>query len=602
MNPHHSPRNTPRIDCNPPANPERGPTAPRPGKYQSNAVRHAEDYPQGPWPSVQITKAPIYCAVDNRDGHQCFKTPLTIDRKVALAHWLRDKNYGQMEIGYPSSNDTEFNGVRELVSNNHLGTAIPQVLTLASIGHIDRTIESIQGASAAIVHVYHTTARHFQEFRDVGIAEIIGKTTTAINHLKTRSRSFDGEIFLQVSAESFQDTPLMEALAFYRACIETWKPTPEKPMIINIPNTVERDDPQQFANKVYFISEQIWTWGWREAVIVSVHTHDDRGGAIQAARMSLMTGAADRVEGTEFGHGERSGNMSLSTFKGILYTDGVDPQAYIPTPEEVRQYEEIMGVYRAQVGRDEYTIKNPEQMISDRAPFVGVQTRTIATGVHANTTVREFRKMEEDPSAPMGMTHLAYDPRDWGAPGPRYQATSQQGVTGMAAAFEQECGTRIPEWMHREYYAPANAKAVEVGTALHASELFEVFTSTFVQPVGAFEVVNTSITKDRGYGVSMSVRVNGADPVVVRGDGDSRQEAVIKAMRGVGVSIDHVNSITQYRGTGDSQRAVTCVEVTINGRKVSGAGISTDKESAFIDAVISAVNRGSTELERRIAV
>jgi 2-isopropylmalate synthase len=602
MNPKHSPRNTPRIDCNPPANLERGPTAPRPGKYQSNAERYPEDYPQGPWPSAQITKAPIYCAVDNRDGHQCFKTPLSIDRKVSLAHFLRDLNYGQMEIGYPSSNDTEFNGVRELVSQGHVGTAIPQVLTLASINHIDRTLESIRGASAAIVHLYHTTARPFQERRQVGIADIIRKTTAAIKHLKARSHSFDGEIFLQVSAESFQDTPIVEASAFYRACIEAWKPTPEKPMIINIPNTVERDDPHEFASKVHNISNEIKKWGWREAVIISVHTHNDRGGAVQAARMSLMTGAADRVEGTEFGHGERNGNMSLSTFKGILYVDGVDPEVYIPTPEETRQYEEIMGVYRTQIERDVWKIKNPEQMICDRTPFVGPQTWVVNTGVHADTTYHDDEKMRKHPSAPARIVHLPADPRDFGFPGPRYQATSQQGVTGMAAAFEQECGIRIPEWMRREYYGPANGKAVEVGTALDASELFEVFTSTFVQPVGAFEVVRTSIAKDRGYGVSMSVRVNGADPVVVRGDGDSRQEAVIKAMRGVGVSIDHVNSITQYRGTGDSQRAVTCVEVTINGRKVSGAGLSTDKESAFIDAVISAVNRGSTESERRIAV
>ena len=605
MNPNNSPKNTPRIDRNLPPDPTKGPTAPPPGKYQSNVDRFPMDFPAGPWPSFRMEKAPIYCAVDNRDGHQCFKTPLSIDRKVALANFLREKNYGQMEVGYPSSNDTEFQGIQELVTKGHLGRIIPQVLTLAQNSHIDRTLESLRGAPAAIVHVYHTTARHFQARHNVTIDDIIRKTSGAIRHLKQRSQTFDGEIFLQVSSESFQDTPLDDALRFYRACIEAWQPTPDKPMIINIPNTVEREDPTFYANKVHYISDKIKEWGWRDSVIVSVHTHDDCGSAVQAARMAVMSGAADRVEGTEFGHGERSGNMSLSLFKSLLFIDGIDPEAYLSTSDDARRYEEIMGITRTKVGRDKWFIEHPEQMISDRTPFIGPETRTVSTGVHADTTYHEFETMKASTRSGMILTHLPYDPRDWGASGPIFQATSQQGVTGMAAACEQECGVRLPEWMRKEYFEPAKAAAVAIGTALTKEESFETFTSTFVRTSGAFEVVSSTITNApgvRGRHVLMGVCVNNQPSIEVSGVGSSISDAVTKAMASVGVTIDHINFTTQYIGSGASERAVVCAEVTVGSDKFTGAGISTEKDSAFIDAVISAINRGSCGDEARIAV
>ncbi len=526
------------------------------------------------WPDRVIDQAPIWASVDLRDGNQALLEPMDVTQKRRLWDLLVKIGIKQIEVGFPSASQPDYDFVRWLIEHDRIPDDVTiQVLVQAREALIKRTFEALRGVHRAIVHVYNSTStvqreRVFARDRE-GIKAI---AVDGARLLRDEAARHPGtEWIFQYSPESFSNTEWDYAVEVCDAVTEVWQPTPERPCIINLPATVESSTPNLFADQVEYFCRHV---ARRDALIVSLHTHNDRGTAVAAAELGLMAGA-DRVEGTLLGNGERTGNMDIVTLAMNLYSQGVDPQIDLSNPDEIIQvYTQCTGL-----------------PVHPRHPWIGELVYTAFSGSHQDAIRKCLHR--QMPDEPWQVAYLPIDPRDLGRD---YQAiirvNSQSGKGGVAFVLERDYGLDLPRWMQVELaqivQRESEARSGEIGSA-HIHALFMQHFAETGDPAG---LVSYHLDRQNGVDVIEAQIRHDGQVETIRGAGQGAIEAFVNAWTAAfGNRINVVDYSEHALGTGTSAEAVAYVQLNIDGQRCAGAAFDHDTVSAPMRAVMAALNR-----------
>jgi 2-isopropylmalate synthase len=534
--------------------------------------------PKRAWPGRTLTQPPIWCSVDLRDGNQALVEPMGAERKLRFWDRLVRMGFREIEVGFPSASQTDFDFVRVLVEEERIpDDVVIQVLTQARPELIERTFDAIRGAPRAIVHLYNSTSTLqrrvvFQTDRK-GITEIAVNGAQCVKSLIPTVPETD--VRLEYSPESFTGTELDFAVEICEAVMDVWQPTPERKVILNLPSTVEMATPNVYADQIEWFGRHVQG---RDRVILSVHPHNDRGTAVAAAELAQMAGA-ERVEGTLFGNGERTGNVDLVTLALNLYTQGIDPGL------DLSRIDDLVGVV-------EYCNRLP---VHPRHPYAGELVYTAFSGSHQDAIKKGFAAMRETRDGRWAVPYLPIDPSDVGR---SYETVirinSQSGKGGVAYVLEADHGLRVPRGMQIEFsravQSVTDASEEEVGS----KALGDLFERAYLSRSGRIELVDHADSPLAGGRVEVraKLRVDGRQRRV-RGEGSGPIDAFVAALRS-GCDVDvHVLDYAEHAlGDGEDAAAIAYVEVRDgNGNARWGAGRQRSIVGASLDAVVSAVNR-----------
>jgi len=528
------------------------------------------------WPDQVITHAPQWVSVDLRDGNQALRSPMSVEQKQRLWDLLLRIGLKQIEVGFPAASGPDYAFVRWLIEGDRIPADVTiQVLTQARRGLIQRTFEALEGAPRAIVHVYNSTSPEQREWvfgsDRAGVKAIAAQGAAWVREEAERRPLTDWTF--QYSPESFTATELDYALEVCEAVIDVWQPTAERPCIINLPATVEVASPNVFADQVEWMSRHLTR---RDAVVLSVHTHNDRGGAAAAAELALLAGA-DRVEGTLLGNGERTGNMDLVTLALNLYSQGIDPGLDLGRPDEIVEVVgECTGI-----------------ALHPRHPWVGELVYTAFSGSHQDAIGKCLKRRH-----PGDLWRVAYLPIDPADIGRSYEAVvcvnSQSGKGGVAFVMERDYGLRLPRWMQGELASMVQEESERHGGVVDPVRIHEIFQGRLAVD-GPFKLLGYRLIGDSEDAVE--ARIIGPDgPMTLRGAGQGAISAFVDACSGlVGRPIRVLDYQEHAVGEGtDSDAAAYCLigigsepEMT----RISGAGIDRDTVAAALGAIMAALNR-----------
>ena len=537
------------------------------------------DLPHRQWPNRVIDSAPIWCSVDLRDGNQALAIPMSVEEKVEMFQSLVKIGFKEIEVGFPSASETEFAFLRRLVSDSLIPEDVHiQVLVQCRDHLIKRTFESLEGVKNAIVHIYNSTnplqRRVVFDKDKAAIRQIAVDGVQLVKEMV--STVPDTNIRLEYSPESFSDTELEFSLECCEAVANVWEPTPEKKIILNLPATVELFTPNVHADQIEWFCNH---FSRRESATISLHTHNDRGTGIAATELGLMAGA-DRVEGTLFGNGERTGNLDIVTVALNMYTQGVHPQLDFSNLNQIREmYERVTRMD-----------------VHERTPYSGDLVFTAFSGSHQDAIKKGFAQQNEDPSALWQVPYLPIDPADMGR---SYRAiiriNSQSGKGGVAYVMEKEYGYRLPKEMHKELGKAVNRIADKTGDEITPEGVYACFKSEYVDIVQPLEILEFRSERIDDKRVEVWAVVNhvGAKKNL-RGTGNGPIAAFFNALEDVDVSNFELLSYNEHSlGRGADSMAVSYIQLKDKGTSVRcfGAGIDTNIELASIRGVISAINR-----------
>ena len=545
------------------------------------------DLPDRTWPGKRIETAPVWCSVDLRDGNQALIEPMDGARKMRMFKLLVDMGFKEIEVGFPSASETDYNFLRELIEGGHVPDDVTiQVLTQAREHLIDRTIESLDGAPNAILHLYNSTSTLqrrvvFKADRD-GVKQIAVDGAKMVADRITRCGA--DNLRLQYSPESFTGTELDYALDVCEAVMEVWQPTADNPTIINLPATVEMSTPNIYADQIEWMHRNFSN---REAVILSLHPHNDRGCAVAATELGLMAGA-DRVEGTLFGNGERTGNVDIVTLGLNLFTQGVDPKL---------SFSDINNLVE--------TAEHCNQLpIHERHPYAGKLVHTAFSGSHQDA----IRKgMDAIAAANSDVWEVPYLPIDPGDIGRTFEAiirvNSQSGKAGSAYLLEADHHVRLPRGAEIEFSNIVQDEADSTGKEITSKRIWELAEEHFIRPTGRFELVSFDVSKATADGSSERVVAtvlhdgpDGRKEVSVTATGNGPISAFVDAMRDeFGLAFRLADFGQNTRSATSRAEAAAYVELVkdVDGKSVSvyGVGIDTSITMAPIRAVVSALNK-----------
>jgi 2-isopropylmalate synthase len=533
------------------------------------------DLPDRTWPSRTIDRAPIWCSTDLRDGNQALINPMDSARKRRFFELLIRLGYREIEVGFPSASKTDFDFVRLLVEEDLIpADCTIAVLTQARSELIERTYESIRGVPRAIVHLYNSTST---VQRDVVFRmDRAGVTDLAVRgaHLvRTLAEQADGEIVMQYSPESFPGTELDYALEICEAVLGVWEPTPQKPAIINLPTTVEESTPNIFADRVEWFGREV---SCRDAIILSVHPHNDRGTAVATAELALMAGA-ERVEGTLFGNGERTGNVDLVTLALNLFTQGVDP-----------------GVDLSRIDEARAIVEECNQLdVHPRHPYAGDLVYTAFSGSHQDAIKKGMDAFERTRADIWDVPYLPIDPADLGR---SYEAiirvNSQSGKGGVAYVLQSEHNLELPRGLQIDFARVVQRIADETGGELSSAELMRTFEAHYLDQQGPYELVRYSIESSQGGDrINAVMRVQGVEEEV-SGEGNGPIAALVDALgRRFGVSVRVREYHEHAMSTGSDANAAAYIEADVDDEAWWGVGISASIVTASLRAVVNAVDR-----------
>jgi len=532
------------------------------------------------WPNQQIKTAPIWCSVDLRDGNQALIEPMDSARKMAMFKMLVSMGFKEIEVGFPAASDTDFNFLRELIEGGHVPADVTiQVLTQAREHLIDRTIESLRGAPNAILHLYNSTSTLqrrvvFKSDRD-GVKQIaVDAAKMFADHISSVGTD---NLRLQYSPESFTGTELEYALDVCEAVMEVWQPTAENPTIINLPATVEMSTPNIYADQIEWMHRHFSN---REAVILSLHPHNDRGCAVAATELGLMAGA-DRVEGTLFGNGERTGNVDLITLGLNMFTQGVDP--YL-------DFSDINGL----IETAEFCNQLP---VHERHPYAGKLVHTAFSGSHQDAIRKGMDALAEANDDMWEVPYLPIDPADIGR---TFEAiirvNSQSGKAGAAYLLEADHHVRLPRGAEVEFSGIVQNEADTTGKEITSQRIWELAKQHYINPKGPFKLV--SFESVRASRVNESERITATlshdgKNVIIGAAGNGPISAFVNAMRDEFELSFRLSDFGQNTRSATSKaEAAAYVElVTDDGQSVYGVGIDTSITIAPILAVVSAINK-----------
>ena len=541
------------------------------------------DLPDRTWPGMRINTAPVWCSVDLRDGNQALIEPMDSDRKMRMFQLLVEMGFKEIEVGFPSASDTDFNFLRELIEGGHVPEDVTiQVLTQAREHLIDRTIESIDGAPNAILHLYNSTST--LQRRVVFKADRDGVKQIAVDGAKMVADRISNcgadNLRLQYSPESFTGTELDYALDVCEAVMDVWQPPTANPTIINLPATVEMSTPNIYADQIEWMHRN---FSRREAVILSLHPHNDRGSAVAATELGLMAGA-DRVEGTLFGNGERTGNVDIITLGLNMFTQGVDPRL---------AFSDINNL----VETAEFCNQLP---VHERHPYAGKLVHTAFSGSHQDAIRKGMDAIREANSDVWEVPYLPIDPGDIGR---TFEAiirvNSQSGKAGSAYLLEADHHVRLPRGAEIEFSGIVQDEADRTGKEITSKRIWELAEAHFIRPTGRFELVSFDVTKATADGTSERVVANvlhNGESVDVTATGNGPISAFVEAMR---ARFDLEFRLADFgqntRSATSRAEAAAYVELVTedNGTATSvyGVGIDTSITMAPIRAVVSALNK-----------
>ncbi|KAB0500713.1 2-isopropylmalate synthase [Pseudomonas mohnii] len=542
------------------------------------------DIPDRTWPSKTITAAPIWCSSDLRDGNQSLIEPMDAVKKLRFWKTLVQVGVKEIEASFPAASQTDFDFVRTLIEGNHIpdDTTI-QVLTQGREDLIERTFESLRGAKKAIVHLYNATSPSFR--RIVFNQDKDGVKAIAVNaaklFVKYAAMQPDTEWTFEYSPETFSATELEFAKEVCDAVIEVWNPTPEHKMILNLPATVECATPNIYADQIEWFGRHI---NRRDSVIISLHTHNDRGTGVAATELGLMAGA-DRVEGCLFGNGERTGNVDLVTVALNMYTQGLDPQL---------DFSDIDGVRKV--------VEECNQIqVHPRHPYVGDLVHTAFSGSHQDAIRKGFA--QQKPDALWEVPYLPIDPADIGR---SYEAVirvnSQSGKGGIAYLLEQEYGISLPRRMQIEFSQVVQRETDRLGLEMTAQQIHALLHSEYLQANTPYALVSHRLQEENGHSaveVEVASQGQGETNLHWRGKGNGALEALVA---GLPVPVEIMDYNEHAIGAGTNAKAAAYIELRVNGeRAVHGVGIDENITTASFKALFSALNRSLSQPEAKAA-
>jgi len=539
------------------------------------------DLPERQWPTRTITHAPIWASVDLRDGNQALATPMTVNEKLEMFELLVKIGFKEIEVGFPSASDTEFNFIRRLVDEKRIPADVTlQVLVQAREHLIRRTFESLEGVSKAIVHLYNSTSPvqrrvTFNKTKD----EIKAIAVEGTRLVKSLVETIPGtQIRFQYSPESFSDTEVDYALEVCEAVMAEWGPSEDDKIILNLPATVEVATPNVHADQIEWFCRNLKE---RDKAYISLHTHNDRGTGVAATELGLLAGA-DRVEGTLFGNGERTGNLDIVTVALNLYTQGVDSALDLSELEQIRRvYERITRM-----------------TVHDRHPYAGDLVFTAFSGSHQDAIKKgmDLRAKEDTEGARWEVPYLAIDPEDIGRD---YEAiiriNSQSGKGGVAYILERDFGLDLPKAMHPEVGMVVNDTADQGSRELSPQEVHEVFIQEYVNlkaPMELLSIEREDYSQSGEVKVDAEILMNGKSTRAT-GTGNGPISAFVDALEQEGYKDFQLLDYRQHSiGGGSKTKAAAYIQIKNDDGSVSfGCGINANIELAGLRALVSAFNR-----------
>ncbi len=559
-------------------------------KYRPYHELLAVELPDRTWPTKRITQAPRWCAVDLRDGNQALIDPMSPERKRIMFDLLVRMGYKEIEVGFPSASQTDFDFVRSLIEDNAIPEDVTiQVLTQAREHLIERTYESIAGAKQAVVHLYNSTSVLQREvvFREdkQGIIDIaLHGARLCREYEKTIP---DTQVFYEYSPESFTGTELEFAVDVCNQVIEIFEPTPDRKVIINLPATVEMATPNVYADAIEWMGRNL---AHRENIIISLHPHNDRGTAVAASELGYMAGA-DRIEGCLFGNGERTGNVDLVALGINMFTQGIDPQIDFSNLDEIKRTAEYCNQLK----------------VHERSPWAGDLVYTAFSGSHQDAIKKGFEAMAEEAVARgvhvdelvWGVPYLPIDPRDLGR---TYEAVirvnSQSGKGGVAYLLKKDHSLDLPRRLQIEFSGVVQTKTDAEGGEVTSEELWTIFQDEYLpaadnaQKWGRFELRGSRTESDFAGTVKLSVDLRDGEEVERKDAvGNGPIDAFLKLMAAQGIHVELFDYVEHTMAAGGDAQAAAYVELNVNGTRLWGVGIDSDISTASLKAVVSAINR-----------
>jgi 2-isopropylmalate synthase len=540
------------------------------------------DLPDRQWPSRTITTAPTWCSVDLRDGNQALPIPMGINEKLRMFQLLVDIGFKEIEVGFPSSSQIEFDFVRLLIEDHHIPDDVTiQVLVQARDELITRTFESIRGAKKAIVHLYNSTSP-LQRRVVFGLEkpDIVNIATRGAQLVKDLVSSVpETQIIMQYSPESFSSTEVDFALEICEAVVAIWQPTPENKIILNLPVTVEVATPNVHADQIEWFCKHMRN---REAAIISLHTHNDRGTGVACTELGLLAGA-DRVEGTLFGNGERTGNVDIVTVALNMYTQGVDPGLDFSDISAIRAVAETCTRLDVPI----------------RHPYAGELVFTAFSGSHQDAINKGMTAQDASPDALWQVPYLPIDPKDIGR---SYEAiiriNSQSGKGGVAYVMETEFGYQMPKAMHVELGKIIKNLADECGEELSGTQIYQAFEQEYLDLNEPFALESFSIEERAQQSGSKFVTCKACITVdgiarEIHGSGNGPIDAFVQALNQNDIADFKILTYTEHAlGEGAEAQAIAYIQIQVSsGTTFFGAATDTNIEFAAVKAVLSALNR-----------
>ena len=526
-----------------------------------------------------VEKAPVWCSVDLRDGNQALVVPMSLDEKIEFFEALVKVGFKEIEVGFPAASETEYQFLRTLIERDLIPDDVTvQVLTQSREHIVRKTYEALRGVKHAIVHLYNPTsfAQRQQVFRKTKEEVIEIAVTGAQQCLKLSGEMMAGsDIRFEYSPESFTGTEMDFAAEICNEVLKIWEPSAENPVIINLPVTVSLSMPHVYANQIEYMCDHLYK---REHVVVSLHPHNDRGCAIADTEMGLLAGA-DRVEGTLFGNGERTGNADLLTLALNLYAQGVDPQLdFSDVPELVRIYEHVTGMH-----------------VYERQPYAGQLVFAAFSGGHQDAITKGMKWREETHPDRWTVPYLAIDPTDIGR---KYESdvirvNSQSGKGGISYVLESRYGYDLPAAMREDFGYTVKRVSDRQHREMQADDILAIFMENYVNFFEPLDVVEAHFKQEGGIVATITVFNGGREEHVFTARGNGRLDAVSNALK-QNLGLDY--SIIKYQEhaieQGSASKAIAYVGIRTPGGLISwGAGTHDDIMAASVNALVSAINR-----------
>lgn len=539
------------------------------------------------WPNNTITKAPIWCSVDLRDGNQALVDPMNLEQKLEFFHALVDMGFKEIEIGFPSASETEYEICRELIDGGHIPDDVTiQVLVQAREHLIRKTFEAVKGAKNVIVHFYNSTStlqRKVVFKKDMeGIIDIAVEGAKLIKELID---SYDGDtnFRLEYSPESFSGTEVENSVKICEAVMDVLKPTPENPIILNLPNTVEMCTPNTYADQIEYFVKHLKN---RSSAIISVHPHNDRGTGVACAELAMLAGA-DRIEGTLFGNGERTGNLDIVTVGLNMYTQGVNPELDF---SDLPKYREIYE-------------RCTKMKIGERQPYVGDLVFTAFSGSHQDAIKKGIDYTKEHNIDKWEIPYLPIDPADVGRKyEPIIRINSQSGKGGAAFIMQSIFGYELPKAMQPEFGSLVKSECDRIGRELSPNELFDVFNKNYIDIEQKLWLVKHTI---KNFGADEATfegtlhLVKADKDIDVYSEGNGPIDAFFNALKSIGIDGFTFISYNEHAiSQGSDSKAISYIQLKDpSGKTIFGVGISHGIFKASVRGILCAINRSDCEIK-----